>query len=140
MTDIRAIDVQEILPQRPPFVMIDRLEHYDEVDTVSSLEVKEGGMFVEDGVLMPCGIMENIAQTCAARIGYVQKYILGKDIRIGYIGEVKNLSVVGAAPVGGTLMTTISVRMEFFDITMVDARVECDGRVIATATMKIALN
>ena len=74
-TQLETIDVQTLLPQRPPFIMIDRLIHFDEVVTTTQLEVRSDNLFIEDGVLNNCVLVENIAQTCAARMGYINQYI-----------------------------------------------------------------
>ena len=76
------IDIHELLPQREPFVMVGRLVYFDNEKTVVQTEVKEDNIFVENGVFTVSGIIENIAQTCAARIGYVNKYILKKGIQL----------------------------------------------------------
>ena len=75
---LRGIDIHELLPQQEPFVMISSLVRFDMQTTVTETIVSADNMFVEDGVFTAPGIVENIAQTCAARIGYVNKYILKK--------------------------------------------------------------
>ena len=62
--------------------MISRLTHFDMVRTVTETEVSAQNIFVEEGRFSASGLIENIAQTCAARIGYVNKYILKKGIQI----------------------------------------------------------
>lgn len=139
MTDFKQIDVTTLLPQQPPFVLVDHLLHFDEEVTTTSLLVREGDMFVEDGRLDPCAYVENIAQTCAARLGYINKYIYHRDVCIGFIGAVKNLFVVRPALVGETLTTTINVREEVMQLTLVDATVKVGEETVCTAEMKIAL-
>ena len=79
---LRSIDIHTLLPQQEPFVMIDTLVAFDELTTVTETTINERRMFVADSVMSEAGIIENIAQTCAARIGYVNKYILKEDIKI----------------------------------------------------------
>ena len=75
--ELESIDVLTLLPQRPPFVMIDCLTHFDDVLTASRFQVKADNIFMgDDGVLNSCALAENIAQTCAARMGYINQYIL----------------------------------------------------------------
>ena len=74
-SELLQIDVQELLPQRPPFVMIDRLVYNDETTTVTEFEVKADNLFAEGDLLNPCALVENIAQTCAVRMGYIDHYI-----------------------------------------------------------------
>src|SRR5574344_389339 len=68
---IETFTTDELLPQRPPFVMIDRLRDVTDTTTETELTVREDNIFYQGGVLREAGIIENIAQTCAARLGYV---------------------------------------------------------------------
>ncbi len=137
--ELRQIDIHELLPQQQPFVMIGTLVHFDHTLTVTETEVKEGNIFVEGGCFTASGLMENIAQTCAARIGYVNKYILKKGIQVGVIGAVRNFEVVRLPQVGELITTKVEVKEEVFGMTLAEAVVECDGNVLATTEMKIAV-
>ena len=92
-TFLRSIDVHQLLPQQEPFVMIGTLTGYDERCTTTETVISTDNIFVENGVFSAPGLVENIAQTCAARIGYVNKYILLKGIQLGFIGAIRNLKV-----------------------------------------------
>lgn len=138
--ELRQIDVLELLPQRPPFVMIDSLTHFDEVLTVSSFEVKADNLFVEDGMLNPCAFIEIIAQTCAARMGYINRYICKEKVKLGFIGGVKNLCIMRPVKVVEVLSTSIEVIEEVMQLTLVKATVKVGEDLVATAEMKIALS
>ena len=143
MTDseLSRIDVLTLLPQRPPFVMIDRLTHFDETVTTTQLTVRTDNLFTEaDGHLNPCALVENIAQTCAARMGYINRYIYRQRVRLGYIGGIKNLQVLRTPRVGELLTTSIEVLQEVMRLTLVTATVRVGDEVIVTAEMKIALS
>lgn len=143
MTDseLSSIDVLTLLPQRPPFVMIDRLTHFDETMTTTQLTVRTDNLFTEaDGHLNPCALVENIAQTCAARMGYINRYIYRQRVRLGYIGGIKNLQVLRTPRVGELLTTNIEVLQEVMKLTLVNATVRVGDEVIVTAEMKIALS
>lgn len=136
------MDIQktrELLPQQSPFIMIDCLTKFDEKITETSFEVRNDNIFVENGKLNACALAENIAQTCAARLGYVNKYILKKDVQIGFIGAIKNLSVVETPSVGDILTTRIVVLQDIMGVTLVDAQIVCNNKVIVKAQMKIAI-
>ena len=143
MTDseLSRIDVLTLLPQRPPFVMIDRLTHFDEAVTTTQLTVRTDNLFTEaDGHLNPCALVENIAQTCAARMGYINRYIYRQRVRLGYIGGIKNLQVLRTPRVGELLTTSVEVLQEVMRLTLVNATVRVGDEVIVTAEMKIALS
>lgn len=134
------IDVHTLLPQQEPFVMIDQLLHFDEVTTTTCFTVREDHLYVEDGRLNACALIENIAQTCAARMGYINHYIYKKEVQLGFIGSVKNLVVKRVPLLGETLTTTIKVMEEIMKLTLVQAEIKVGEDTIVTAEMKIALS
>ena len=137
--DLRQIDIHELLPQQEPFVMIGALTHIDKALIVTETEVKPDNIFVDNGRFSASGLMENIAQTCAARIGYVNKYILKKGIQLGFIGAVRNFEVVELPQVGDILTTRVEVKEEVFGMTLAEATIECAGKTLVTTEMKIAV-
>jgi predicted hotdog family 3-hydroxylacyl-ACP dehydratase len=139
MSPLNEIEISEILPQRPPFLFVDRLERYDEVETVTSFSVPENHLLVEDGRLTASGILENMAQSSAARIGYLCKYILHVPVRIGYIGAIRKFRIHRLPAVGETVTTTIIFREDVFGITLADAVVRVGDDVVAEASLKTAL-
>ena len=139
MSPFNSINISEILPQRPPFLFVDRLEHYDDMETVTSFTVPEEHLLVEDGHLTASGILENMAQASAARIGYLCKYILHVPVRIGYIGAIRKFRVNRLPAAGETLHTTVVLVEDVFGISLADVTVRVDGEIIAEAALKTAL-
>lgn len=141
MTDINNVDIHELLPQQEPFVMVGRLKHFDMALTESETTVSPNNIFTsEDGVFSESGIIENIAQTCAARIGYVNKYLLKERIHIGFIGSIRNLRIHHLPKVNETITTSIATIEEIFGMTLVRATVKVGDKLIAEAEMKIAVS
>ena len=138
MNEFEKVDLHKLLPQQEPFVMIDRLVHYDPVRTVTSLEVRADNIFVDNGHLSVPGINENIAQTCAARMGYISRSS-GERVRIGVIGAITGFSVSRTPLTGEVLTTTIDVVQEVFQVTLVHATVRVGDELIAETDLKIAL-
>ena len=138
MRAIQDIPLNELIPQRPPFVMIDRLVSSDAVFSVTELEVRPDNLFVDNGRMTAAGLVENIAQTCAARIGYINLNS-GETVKIGVIGSISNLNIARTPKVGEHLVTTIKLLEEVFQVTLVEAIVKSDDEVLAQCNMKIAL-
>jgi 3-hydroxymyristoyl/3-hydroxydecanoyl-(acyl carrier protein) dehydratase len=135
---IQQFTTDELLPQRPPFVMIDKLTDYNEKITKTEFIVRKDNIFFKDGYLREPGIMENIAQTCAARLGYYN-LINHRKVVIGYIGAIRNLIINSFPSFGDKLQTTIEVIDEVFGVTLVDAKVVCEDKLVAECSMKIAI-
>lgn len=136
---LRSIDIHELLPQQEPFVMIGKLVHFDQIKTVSETVVSAANIFVDDNQFSASGLIENIAQTCAARIGYVNKYILKKGIQLGFIGAIRNLEVLRTPKVGELITTTIDVVDEVFGMTLANATVTSNDEILVTTQIKIAI-
>ena len=83
-------------------------------------------------------MVENIAQTCAARMGYINKYVYQGEVKLGFIGGIKNFCLQRPAVLGETLTTTIEVIEEVMQMILVNAYVRVGDETIATAEMKIA--
>ncbi len=139
MTKTPIIDkdnILSILLQRPPVVLIDTMLHHDKTTTVTSFGVREDNIFVQNGVLREPGLIENIAQTAAARLGYIA-YLLNKDLALGYIGAIKKLKFHRLPPVSSELETEIKITNQVFNVTIAKATIVSNGQTIATCEMKI---
>ena len=138
MEELEKIDILKLLPQRPPFVMVDRIRHCDLIVTTTEFQVRADNIFNDGGHLSAAGLCENIAQTCAARLGYLS-YASEKPVRLGFIGAVNNFNVIRTPETGETLLTTIEVQQEVFNITLVHATIKSGDEVIVESDLKIAL-
>ena len=136
---LRSIDVHTVLPQQEPFVMIGNLTHFEMMTSTTETTISESNIFVDNGHFSAAGMMENIAQTCAARIGFYNKYILKKAVQVGFIGAVRNYVVHSLPAVGSLITTKVDILEEIFGMTLASAEVMCDGCVVATAEIKLSV-
>lgn len=120
--------------------MVGSLVSFDMQRIVTATVVSETNLFVDAGLFAPAGIIENMAQTCAARIGYVNKYIRRKSVRIGFIGAIRSLRLYRLPAIGETLETTVDTLEEVFGLTLVRATIRVGTEIIAEGEMKIAEN
>lgn len=137
---LRSIDIHTLLPQQEPFVMVCELAHYDDLQVKTRLRVTDENIFTVNGQFATAGMIENIAQTCAVRIGYVNKYILKKGIQIGVIAAVRDLKIMGHPKAGSAIETTVTVKAEVMGMTLADAKIEEDGKVLATSQVKLSVS
>jgi predicted hotdog family 3-hydroxylacyl-ACP dehydratase len=105
----------------------------------SGFHISPDNIFVQDGVLTAPGLMENIAQTAAARAGWmaVQE---NRPVALGYIGAVKDLEIFEQPPAGAFIETTVEVGPQVFNATLVTGQVKLNGKVMAQCEMKIFIN
>ncbi len=131
--------IQSLIPQGPPFVMIDALLCSDETTSWSSLTIREDNIFVSGGQFLEPGIVEHIAQTAAARCGYAAQQEQG-PVLVGYIGAIKSLQVYRLPLTGEELKTEISVMNQVFNVTLISGKVYCQDELAAECEMKIFIN
>lgn len=132
------VPITQLIPQRQPFVMVDRIVSCDATDAVAEFTVREDNIFLDDMLLSAAGIIENMAQSCAARMGCISM-MAGGPIKIGYIGDIRNCTVNRQPRQGEVLTTHVHVMEEVFNLTLAEVKTMCGDEVIATARMKIAL-
>lgn len=126
----------KLIPQRPPIVMIDELTYSDEKCSLSSFLIKEKNIFVVAGKFREAGLVENIAQTAAARAGYNAQQE-NKPVQVGYIGAVKNLEIFALPQVNDTIETEVAIQNQVFDVTIIIGKVTGNGKLLAQCEMKI---
>lgn len=136
---INIENIQSLIPQRPPFVMIDKLISFSETNTVTTFSITTDNIFVESGLFKEPGLVENIAQTAAARAGYVSQ-TENKPVQVGYIGAVNNLQVFMLPRSGDELITEITIENQIFDVTLISGKITCNGQPVAQCKMKIFIN
>ena len=129
-------NISSLLPQKPPFVMVDQLLHSDEMVTRSSFRITEDNVFTINGQFTEAGLMENMAQTAAARAGYMAG-IENKPVKVGYIGSVKNLEIFGLPQTNDNILTEIKIEDQVFNVSIISGRVWCNDKLIAQCEIKI---
>jgi predicted hotdog family 3-hydroxylacyl-ACP dehydratase len=132
-------DILSIIPQKPPFVMVDKLIFCDEKSARTSFFVANENILVTNGHLSEAGLIENIAQTVAARSGYM--ILEEKKIpQIGYIGDVKNLELAELPKINSTIETQIVIKNQIFDIIVIEGTTMCGNKILAQCEMKIFIS
>lgn len=133
------LDILNLIPQRPPFVFVDRLLEVSEQTALSQFVITDTCPLLEDNCLTTAGLLENMAQTCAARIGYLQS-IHHEPIRIGYIGSVKEMTIEHLPQLQDTITTEAVLLEKVFDISLFRCTCYSKDIPIARAVLKLALN
>lgn len=130
--------ITNYIPQRPPFVMVDRLVSVTDTETVSEMTVQAENLFCENNYFYESGLIENIAQTVAAGAGY-RTCKKGESPTIGMIGSIKRFSILKRPALGSTLHTTIKVITELDNALVVEGSVKVNDEFIAGCQMNIFL-
>lgn len=131
-------DIIDYIPQRAPFVMVDEIVQANEAASVTRFTIRQGHLFVNDGMFTEAGLVENMAQTAAAGTGY-RTHAEGLPPQIGYIGAIKNLVVYKLPLIGDTITTEITFAHQVLNVHVVNGSVMLDGEQIASCELKIFL-
>jgi len=135
----KKFDILDLIPQRTPMQMIDKLVYADERSAKGILLIKESNLFCENGRLRESGLVEFIAQTAAAFTGFRNK-TNSSSVREGYIGAVKNLVVIALPLVNAEIQSEIVVENEIVGFTIVTGKVFYKNKVIAECEIRILVS
>ncbi len=118
--------------------MVDRVLSCDKTDAVIDFLIREDNIFLDDGALATSGMIENMAQACAARMGCLD--LMGnRSVKIGFIGDIRNCEILRQPLLGETLTTHVHIIEDVFHLTLADVTITVGEETIASARIKIAL-
>ena len=113
-----AIDIQNYLPHRAPMLMVDLILNLDANFVETIFLIKEDNIFVNNGIFIEAGLIENTAQTCSSIVG--KKYFFDEDGTeneninvIGFISALKNLKIHSLPKVNDTIITKANLVSKF---------------------------
>ena len=117
MDGIEKIDISNFLPHRKPFLMVDRVISIDNDEVITTFEIKQDCVFIEDNALSEVGLIENVAQTCSSIVGrsyFEQDDLEGNNNKvIGFISSLKNVNVIQCPSVGQSISTKANLVMRY---------------------------
>ena len=139
MTAFEPIYADKILLQHPPFRYVDLLIIYKDGVARTRFTVPTENILVEDGRFTSAGVMEHMAQSSAARVGFEAKYIHNIPVQIGFIGQIKNFEMMRFPRSGETLETEVKTEYEMMGITLASITVYINNEPVARGQLKTAI-
>ena len=136
--NFQDIPVTELIPQRQPLMLVDKVLHSSEEDTETVLEIREDNIFLDEGHLSMAGLLENMAQSCACRMG-CRCIVAGSPVRIGVVGAIRNCIMERLPRLGETLHTHVCIMEEVLNLTLASVVVKVGDETIATTLIKMAM-
>jgi len=116
--NIAAVDIQNYLPHRAPLLMVDLILEIESDFVETIFLIKDNNIFVDKGVFIEAGLIENTAQTCSSIVG--KKYFFEEDGTenenvnvLGFISAIKNLKIHELPKVGETIVTKANLVSKF---------------------------
>lgn len=138
MTNFEELDIIELLPQRPPMVMVDKIVSCENNHITTQLTIREENVFSFQGNFQESGLIENIAQTAAALSGYQAKKN-NEKVKLGFIGSVKNLEISSLPDVGSMIETSVEVIGQVMNVDMIKGEIRQNNQILAQCEMRIFL-
>lgn len=129
-------DIHALLPQGPPFIMVDRCLACEGPTTRTSFVVRADNPLAWDGRFSVAGLIENIAQTAAAGAGR-RAVRDSRSPRTGAVVSISRLEVRVLPRTGEELLTEATVTQEVGDIVVISGRITCRDAIVAEAELKI---
>lgn len=129
-------DILNYIPQRSPMVMIDDLMEASDESAVTQFVISPENIFVDNGFFSEPGLVENIAQTAAAQVGY-QCQKKNVPVPVGYIAAVKDLKIISLPSVGSEISTSIRIVNHVMDVTLARGEVKIGDEVCCSCEMRI---
>ena len=133
---LKGKDIEQLIPQRNPMLMVDEFEATAENVALTALHVRSDNLFMlPDGTLAETGLIEHIAQSAAALAGF-QSADDGQP-HIGLIGAVKHFECHRRPASGDVVHTVIEFGFSFGNATLAHGSCRIDDEEIASADLKI---
>ncbi len=130
--------VENLLPQKFPFVMVDRMFSYSETTLVSGLKIDNSNIFLEENTFLEAGIIEHMAQSVALHTGY-QFFLKKETAPTGYIGSIKDIQIKKLPKINDIIQSNVTILQEFAGVTLVDIVTFLNDEEIANGQMKTVL-
>jgi len=131
-------NITDYIPQRSPIVMVDNLLSCEDNRVVTDFFVREDELFILNGCLTESGLLENIAQTAAAKVGY-ECHLRDVPVPLGFIGGIGKVKVYQLPQIGNTVKTVVDIDKEIFGVTIIKANSYVDDEPLISCEMKIVI-
>ncbi|MCF0062260.1 hypothetical protein MUK70_03105 [Dyadobacter chenwenxiniae] len=135
---VPQVSINQYIPHREPFIMISSLVSVTAERFESEFVIEEHNVLVENGHFTESGLLENIAQTCAASFGFLAREEAGEP-KIGFIGAMTKVEVSALPPVHSTIRTIVIPLHQLGNIYLVKGESFMEGRILLGCEMKIVV-
>lgn len=130
--------VENLIPQKFPFVMVDRMFSYSDTALVSGLKIQDSNIFSEENIFLEAGLIEHMAQSVALHTGY-QFFLKNETAPTGYIGSIKDIQIKKLPKINDIIQSNVNILQEFAGVTLVDIVTFLNDEEIASGQMKTVL-
>jgi 3-hydroxyacyl-[acyl-carrier-protein] dehydratase len=128
--------IESFIPQRAPFIMIDNLIEATPDKFETDFRILSDNLFLEDGVLREFALIENIAQSSAAGLGFINREAKTRPVD-GFIGGISKLKVYHLPTVNDTIYTMITMLHKLGNMYLLKGENFIDGKKLIECEVKL---
>ncbi len=132
------IPVERLIPQREPFVLVDKITRHEDDMTTSCFFIPSSHLLIENNRLSAYGLIENMAQSAALRSGY-QAYSANDKPKVGFIGTIEKAIIHQLPDSEQTIITEVRQTAQIMNFIVIECRSFLNETLLAECSMKIVL-
>lgn len=139
MTDLKPwpYDIQRLLPQEPPMLLLDEIVGWNDACIVAAVTVRSDSMFLGEHGLPVHIAIEWMAQACGAWAG-VRAIAKEQPVQIGFLLGTRNFKAhLSRFQVGDRVAVTATSVFNDGEMGVFDCRVERGSEVCVTARLNV---
>jgi predicted hotdog family 3-hydroxylacyl-ACP dehydratase len=129
-------NILNFIPQRDPICLVHSIYACNDEMTKTGFVVEKDHYFVNNGCLTEAGVIENLAQSCAAGAGY-NASLKNMPPKVGFIANIKDLVIHTLPKINSEVITEVALKAFVMNVTLVIVKSTCNGEPIAECEMKI---
>jgi predicted hotdog family 3-hydroxylacyl-ACP dehydratase len=132
----RKWNIMDLIPQRPPFVMVEDVLFSDEEQTGSVTTITRENIMTENGHFTEEGLLENMAQTTAIHAGITARKE-GVSMPMRVIGGLKEVEIYRLPRINETIKTVVSPKLSVINAKIFEGQVFSNETLIARGEIKV---
>lgn len=130
--------IENLIPQKHPFVMVDKMYSYSETTMVSGLKINSKNIFFDGENFVESGIIEHMAQSIALHKGY-DCFLKNQIVPVGFIASLNNIEFFSLPKLNEEIKTTVTILFDSVGMTSVEVIVNLNDNIIARGELKTIL-
>ena len=130
--------IENLIPQKHPFVMVDKIYAFAENSMVSGLKISDENIFFDGENFVESGIIEHMAQSIALHKGY-DCFLKKEIVPVGFIASLNNIEFFELPKLNDEIKTTVTILFDSGGMTSVEVTTEANEITIAKGELKTIL-
>ena len=130
--------IENLIPQKHPFVMVDKIYFFEENTMVSGLKITADNIFFNGENFVESGIIEHMAQSIALHKGY-DCFLKNEKVPVGFIASLNNIEFFNLPKLDDEIKTTVTILFDAGGMTSVEVITKLNEKILAKGELKTVL-